>query len=87
MDASDITPLASFCDLLEAFFYKVRPTLRGPSARRPLGKKVHGQAGRALGKRGHGQIVLALHKGDLNTATDLLRSHLSYYVRSSLTVD
>jgi GntR family transcriptional regulator, transcriptional repressor for pyruvate dehydrogenase complex len=63
VEASDITPLASFCDLLQAFFHKYRPILRG----------IPG------GKDTHCQIVEALHTGDLDTAAKLLRYHVSHY--------
>jgi DNA-binding FadR family transcriptional regulator len=64
VEASDITPLASFCDLLQAFFQKYRPMLYG----------VVG------GVEDHGAIVEALHVGDLDTATKLLRHHVSRYL-------
>jgi DNA-binding FadR family transcriptional regulator len=63
VEASDITPLASFCDLLQAFFQKYRPMLQG----------VVG------GVDTHVAIVEALHVGDLGTATKLLRAHVSHY--------
>jgi GntR family transcriptional regulator, transcriptional repressor for pyruvate dehydrogenase complex len=63
VEASDITPLASFCDLLQAFFQKYRPVLRG----------IRGS------KENHSEIVEALHLGDLDTAIKLLRYHVSRY--------
>jgi DNA-binding FadR family transcriptional regulator len=63
VDASDITPLASFCDLLQAFFQKFRPALGS----------IRGD------RKGHCEIVEALHAGKLDTAIKLLRHHLSWY--------
>jgi GntR family transcriptional regulator, transcriptional repressor for pyruvate dehydrogenase complex len=63
VEASDITPLASFCDLLQMFFQKFRPSLRGVS-----GSVEH-----------HCEIVEALHAGDLDTAMKLLRRHVAGY--------
>jgi GntR family transcriptional regulator, transcriptional repressor for pyruvate dehydrogenase complex len=63
VEASDITPLASFCDLLQAFFHKYRPVLRG----------IRGS------KADHCQIVEALRTEDLDTAIKLLRSHMRHY--------
>ena len=65
VDASDITPLSSFCDLLQAFFHQFR-------ARTALGD-IRG------GRQVHCQIVESLHAGDLDEAVHLLRSHLSWY--------
>jgi DNA-binding FadR family transcriptional regulator len=63
VEASDITPLASFCDLLQAFFQKYRPMLQGVTG----------------GVQNHIAIVEALHVGDLDTATKILRHHVSHY--------
>ena len=63
VEASDITPLESFCDLLQAFFHKFRPVMRGI-----VGCVDH-----------HCQIVEALHLGDLDAAVKLLRCHVSSY--------
>jgi GntR family transcriptional regulator, transcriptional repressor for pyruvate dehydrogenase complex len=63
VEASGIAPLASFCDLLETFFQKYRPFLKG----------IRGS------KENHCQIVEALHNGDLETAVKLLRYHVSRY--------
>lgn len=63
VEASDITPLASFCDLLQVFFQKFRPLLHGVS-----GSVEH-----------HCEIVEALHAGDLDAAVKLLRCHVSGY--------
>ena len=63
VEASGLDPLASVCDLLQAFFHKYRPILRG----------VRGS------KENHCQIVEALHVGDLDTAAKLLRYHVSHY--------
>jgi GntR family transcriptional regulator, transcriptional repressor for pyruvate dehydrogenase complex len=63
VEVTDITPLASFCDLLQAFFQKFRTTLgtlRGDRA-------------------SHGRIVELLQKEDLPQAIDLLRSHMKHY--------
>lgn len=63
VEASDVTPLASFCDLLQAFFHKYRPFLRG----------IRGS------KENHCEIVEALGDEKLDKAIDLLRSHVRYY--------
>jgi DNA-binding FadR family transcriptional regulator len=63
VEASGIAPLASFCDLLQAFFCKYRPLLRG------LVGSVET----------HREIVEALRAGDLDRATALLQSHVSAY--------
>jgi GntR family transcriptional regulator, transcriptional repressor for pyruvate dehydrogenase complex len=63
VDASGIAPLASFCDLLEAFFQKIRGTV--PSNPHVTDKHV--------------EIVEALHKEDLGRAIDLLRDHFRCY--------
>lgn len=68
VDASDVTPLASFCDLLQAFFHKFRDRTASGDSRG--------------GKEGHCQIVEALHMGNLDAAINLLRKHLSWYVES-----
>jgi DNA-binding FadR family transcriptional regulator len=65
VDASDITPLASFCDLLQAFFQKFRDRTASGNAQG--------------GRKGHIQLVENLHKGKLDAATKLLRQHLSWY--------
>jgi GntR family transcriptional regulator, transcriptional repressor for pyruvate dehydrogenase complex len=63
VEASGIAPLASFCDLLGAFFHKVRDrTLPNPRL-----------------SNIHAGIVEALHRNDHSTAIDLLRSHLRCY--------
>jgi GntR family transcriptional repressor for pyruvate dehydrogenase complex len=72
VDASDITPLASFCDLLQAFFRKFRDRMAMGDTRG--------------GGQGHCQIVEALHAGKLETAIDLLRRHLSWYEQSDTSV-
>jgi GntR family transcriptional regulator, transcriptional repressor for pyruvate dehydrogenase complex len=61
--ASGIAPLASFCDLLEAFFQKVRGTV-------PSNPHVTDM---------HVEIVEALRMARLDTAVDLLRSHFRCY--------
>lgn len=63
VEASDITPLASFCDLLQAFFHKYRPILRG----------IRGS------KENHCEVVKALQNDELGKAIDLLRSHMRHY--------
>jgi DNA-binding FadR family transcriptional regulator len=65
VDASDITPLASFCDLLQAFFQKFRDRTASGNAQG--------------GRKGHIQIVENLQKGKLEAAIKLLRLHLSWY--------
>ena len=61
--ASGIAPLASFCDLLEAFFQKIRGTV-------PSNPRVTDM---------HIEIVEALRMKKLGTAVDLLRSHFRCY--------
>jgi GntR family transcriptional regulator, transcriptional repressor for pyruvate dehydrogenase complex len=61
--ASGIAPLASFCDLLEAFFQKVRGTV-------PSNPHVTDM---------HVEIVEALRRAKLDTAVDLLRRHFRCY--------
>jgi GntR family transcriptional regulator, transcriptional repressor for pyruvate dehydrogenase complex len=63
VEATDITPLASFCDLLQAFFHKFRAAMSNFRA----------------GRESHCQIVAALHTGELEKATALLREHLRCY--------
>jgi DNA-binding FadR family transcriptional regulator len=63
VEASGIAPLASFCDLLQAFFHKFRGSL-------------HGLPG---GKDTHIEIIECLRTGKLDTAVDLLRSHVRCY--------
>ena len=65
VDASDISPLASFCDLLQAFFRKFRDRMALDNARGD--------------RKGHIQIVENLHKGNLDAAVKRLRRHLSWY--------
>jgi GntR family transcriptional regulator, transcriptional repressor for pyruvate dehydrogenase complex len=64
--ASGIAPLASFCDLLEAFFQKVRGTV-------PSNPHV---------THAHVEIVEALRMAELGTAVDLLRGHFRVYEES-----
>jgi GntR family transcriptional regulator, transcriptional repressor for pyruvate dehydrogenase complex len=61
--ASGIAPLASFCDLLEAFFLKIRGTV-------PKNPHVTDM---------HVQIVEALGEAKLGVAVDLLRAHFRVY--------
>jgi GntR family transcriptional repressor for pyruvate dehydrogenase complex len=63
VEASGIEPLASFCDLLQAFFYKFLDVLRDDPV---------------LEER-HIEIVEALRKEKLQKAIALLRHHLHYY--------
>jgi DNA-binding FadR family transcriptional regulator len=65
VEASDITPLAAFCDLLEVFFERFR------------GRLAVGDF--HSGSRDHRRIVDALHQGHLDEATHLLRSHMLWY--------
>ena len=58
--ASDITPLASFCDFLQAFFQKFRAAV---------------MSNVRAGRQSHCEIVAALHSGQLEKATVLLRHH------------
>jgi DNA-binding GntR family transcriptional regulator len=58
-----LAPLASICDLLQAFFHKFRTYMHG----------VRG------GKESHCQIVEALHDQELDKAIGLLRHHMSGY--------
>jgi len=69
VDASDIPPLASFCDLLQSFFHKYRDRMA-----------MQGDFRR--GREAHCQIVEALHAGNLGLATELLRSHMTWYEES-----
>lgn len=71
VDASDISPLASFCDLLQAFFHEFRPALRSFRT----------------GQDVHLQIVEVLHRGELDTATELLRNHVRCYEASEEAMD
>jgi DNA-binding FadR family transcriptional regulator len=63
VDASGIAPLASFCDLLQAFFHKFRSILQGLPG----------------GKAAHIEIVECLRAGKLDKAIDLLRGHVRHY--------
>jgi DNA-binding FadR family transcriptional regulator len=63
VEASGIAPLASFCDLLQAFFPRYRPILRG------LVGSVEDHIG----------VVEALRAGKLDKAIGLLRSHMRAY--------
>jgi GntR family transcriptional regulator, transcriptional repressor for pyruvate dehydrogenase complex len=63
VEATDITPLASFCDLLQAFFHKFRTTLG----------MVRGSCS------AHCDIVELLRAKKLPEAIDLLRSHMKHY--------
>jgi GntR family transcriptional regulator, transcriptional repressor for pyruvate dehydrogenase complex len=65
VEASDLTPLASFCDLLQAFFHKYRPSMSG----------LRGDC------KMHCRILDELHSGRLEAATALLREHMSFYER------
>jgi GntR family transcriptional regulator, transcriptional repressor for pyruvate dehydrogenase complex len=67
--ASGIAPLASFCDLLEAFFHKIRGTV-------PRNPHVTDM---------HLQLVDALGAAKLGTAVDMLRSHFRAYEQSENT--
>jgi GntR family transcriptional regulator, transcriptional repressor for pyruvate dehydrogenase complex len=61
--ASGIAPLASFCDLLQAFFHKFRGRLQGLPGGKPT----------------HIEIVECLRAGKLDKAIDLLRGHVRHY--------
>lgn len=63
VEVSDIAPLASFCDLLQAFFRKYRKTL-------------HGVTGNV---EDHRAIVEHLRAGNLDAATRVLRQHMNGY--------
>jgi DNA-binding FadR family transcriptional regulator len=65
VEASDIAPLASFCDLLQVFFRRFRDRTAVGDFR--------------LGARQHRRIVEALHEGKLEEAIDLLRQHFHWY--------
>jgi GntR family transcriptional regulator, transcriptional repressor for pyruvate dehydrogenase complex len=69
VEASHITPLASFCDLLQAFFYKFRPAMRSFP-----GSIEH-----------HCALVGLLKDGDLDTALMLLRAHMRNYEGKKVT--
>ena len=63
VEASGLAPLASICDLLQAFFHKFR-TAMGDVRK---------------GKEEHQRIVEALRSEKLDSAVDLLRHHLKWY--------
>jgi DNA-binding FadR family transcriptional regulator len=63
VEASGLSPLASVCDLLQAFFHRFQ-TAMGAFQR---------------GKEEHARIVEALHDEKLEVAVGLLRHHLSWY--------
>jgi GntR family transcriptional regulator, transcriptional repressor for pyruvate dehydrogenase complex len=63
VEASGLDPLASICDLLQAFFHKFR-TAMGDVRK---------------GKKTHRQIVDAIRSEKVETAVELLRSHLNWY--------
>jgi GntR family transcriptional regulator, transcriptional repressor for pyruvate dehydrogenase complex len=63
VEASGLAPLASICDLIQAFFHKFRMYMPG-------GHK---------GRESHCRIVDALYRQDLNEATELLHIHMSAY--------
>jgi len=63
VDASGIAQLASFCDLLQAFFHKFRSAMQG----------IRG------GKATHVELVECLKNGELDKAIDLLRGHVRHY--------
>jgi GntR family transcriptional regulator, transcriptional repressor for pyruvate dehydrogenase complex len=64
VEASGLTPLVSICDLLQAFFRKFRSE---------VANNVQAAS------KSHGAIVEALHQGNLDSAIDQLRAHLSHY--------
>jgi GntR family transcriptional regulator, transcriptional repressor for pyruvate dehydrogenase complex len=66
--ASDISPLASFCDLLQVFFHKYRVAPRRWDY---------------IVKR-HLEIVTALARGDVDASVDLLRKHIQGYFDRNL---
>ena len=61
--ASGLAPLASLCDLFQAFFHRFRAEVGTLQA----------------GKEQHLQIVEALHNGKLDAAERILRSQLTWY--------
>ena len=63
VEASGLAPLASMCELLQAFFHKFRVYM----------------ADFRRGKESHCQIVDTLHRQDLDAAVALLHSHMSTY--------
>jgi GntR family transcriptional regulator, transcriptional repressor for pyruvate dehydrogenase complex len=63
VEASELAPLASFCDLLQAFFHKYRPIMSGHQGDHQT----------------HIRIVEELRAGHLETATQLLRSQYDFY--------
>jgi DNA-binding FadR family transcriptional regulator len=65
IEATGITPLAAFCDLIEVFFRTFRDQVA--------------TADFASGQKDHRKIVEALCKGDVETATRILRHHVGYY--------
>jgi len=68
VEASGLSPLASVCDLLQAFFHQFQ-TAMGAFQR---------------GKEEHRQIVESLHAEKLDVAVGLLRHHLNWYKEHSV---
>jgi GntR family transcriptional regulator, transcriptional repressor for pyruvate dehydrogenase complex len=66
IEASNIPPLAAFCDLLQVFFRVFREEL------------LHLESFEG-GRQGHILLLDTLRSGDLNAAIEQLRLHLSYY--------
>jgi GntR family transcriptional regulator, transcriptional repressor for pyruvate dehydrogenase complex len=65
VESSGLAPLASICDLLQAFFHKFREYMTD------IGK----------GKEAHCELIEMLHKGELDAAVRMLRYHMSGYER------
>jgi GntR family transcriptional regulator, transcriptional repressor for pyruvate dehydrogenase complex len=65
VEASGLRPLAAICDLLQAFFHKFREYMTDVGNGREM----------------HCQLIEALHGGNLDSAVDMLRYHMSGYER------
>lgn len=65
VEASGITPLAAFSDLLQIFFQRFQQRMA--------------KGDYEAGKRHHREIVEALHAGKLESAIETLRGHLHWY--------
>jgi DNA-binding GntR family transcriptional regulator len=63
IESTDITPLASFCDLLQIFFQKYRAAM----------------GDRRSGAAMHGEIVELLAAKELEKAVALVRHHVHFY--------
>jgi GntR family transcriptional repressor for pyruvate dehydrogenase complex len=67
IEASDIPPLAAFCDLLQVFFHVFRDQFLKANLKRRLWVE------------GHVRILDLLQQGNLEEATREMRHHMNYY--------